>query len=563
MTAHNVCSVLLDVLADAGVEYIFGIPGDAINDLIEAIRKQDRIRFIQVRHEEAGAFAASAHAKLTGRLGVCTGTAGPGAVHLLNGLYDAKMDHAPVLAITGQVDTAHVGTDYHQEVDLLALFRDVTVFNQRIINVDQMPRLVVQACRSALDHRGVAHIGIPHDVASRTVAHPERHAPVQPSCNAPVPGDDDLDRAADVLNRAGKVAILAGIGCKGGRDALFEVADILGAPIARTLRAKDIVPDDHPFSVGGLGMLGTTPAVDVMANCDALLMAGTDFPYETFFPNATPAVQIDIEPTRIGRRYPVAVGLSGDAPQTLKALAGRLRRKEDRGFIDHARAAMSDWNADMEKQGTSTDTPIRPQVLARAVGMAARDDAVFIADTGTVTAWAARHLPVRHGQHFTLSSALASMAFGLPGAIGAQLTYPDRQVVALVGDGGFSMLMADFLTAVRYHLPVKVVVFNNHKLGLIRMEQEAAGFPESQTDLLNPDFAAYARLCGGEGFRVTDPADLVGTLREAFAATGPCVVDVETDPDALVMPPKIGVKQAFGFSLAKMREFIDRAGSLR
>ncbi len=563
MTKRNVCDVLLEILADAGVEHIFGIPGDAINDLVDAVRRQDRIAFIQVRHEEAGAFAAAAQAKLTGRLGVCVGTAGPGAVHLLNGLYDAKMDHAPVLAITGQVPTDRVGTDYHQEVDAYTLYKDVAVFNQCITNPAQMPGLAVRACREALAHGGVAHIGIPADIAAEPVPKPDARAPVVPPHAAVMPSAEALDAAAEVLNRADKVAILAGIGCQGAPEATFAVAEKLAAPVARTLRAKDVIPDDHPLSVGGLGRLGTRPGADAISGCDALLLVGTDFPYGEFFPDGKPAVQIDNEPTRIGKRYPVTVGLAGDAALTLKALDERLTRKSGRGFLKDAQSAMAAWRKQAEKEGTSSDAPIRPQALAHAIAKAAGNDAVFTCDTGTVTVWAARHLAVRGGQRFTLSSSLASMAFAMPGAIGAQLAFPDRQVIALCGDGGFAMLMGDFLTAVKYRLPIKAVIFDNHKLGLIQMEQEARGYPEFQTDLHNPDFAAFAELCGGHGIRVTAPDALPDALAEAFATDGPVVVDVEVNPEELVIPPHIGLGQAVDFGLAKVREFVGEHGKSR
>lgn len=560
MANRNVCEVILDVLADAGVEHVFGIPGDAINDLVEAIRRQDRIAFIQVRHEETGAFAAGAQAKLTGRLAVCVGTAGPGAVHLLNGLYDAKLDHAPVLAITGQVDTALAGTDYHQEVDLYTLFKDVAVYNQRITNAAQLPGLAVRACQEALAHRGVAHIAIPSDIAAQSVPEPELRAPVLRHCGETVPCGDDLDRAAKVINDHSKIVILAGIGARGARRELLSISEKLAAPIVRTLRAKDVVPDNHALSLGGLGQLGTRPAVDAMDDCDALMMVGTDFPYRDFFPNGRPAVQIDIEPTRIGKRYPVSVGLAGDAKRTLVGLMERVEAKKDRNFLKVSQAKMEKWRARMAAESENREMPIRPQALAAAVGRAARDDSIFICDTGAVTVWAARHLEIRDDQRFTLSSALASMAFGLPGAIGAQLAYPERQVIALVGDGGFSMLMADFLTAVKYDLPVKIVVFNNHKLGLIQMEQEASGYPEFQTQLHNPDFAQFAVLCGGEGRKVTGPDELTSALEQSFKAEGPAVVDVEVNPEELTMPPKVRVNEAIGFGLAKAREFIDLKG---
>jgi len=554
MSRHTVSDLILEILAETGVRQIFGIPGDAINGLVDAVRRQTRIEFIQVRHEEAGAFAASAQAKLTGNLAVCVGTAGPGAIHLLNGLYDANRDHAPVLAITGQVDTTEVGTDYHQEVDLYTLFKDVAAFNQVVMRPEQLPRLIVQACRTALAHRTVAHLSLPVDVAKQPGQGKRRHAPVQMHRPATLPASEDLDAAAGLLNRSRRVVILAGIGCRGAREELTGLADRLGAPIVRSLRAKDVIPDEHELSAGGIGALGGRPAVQAMAACDALLLAGTDFPYRDFFPDEAPAVQIDLDPTRIGKRYPVEVGLAGDAALTLAALAGKVQQREDRSFLERTQARMREFREDNRKAERSDHSPIRPQRLAATIGTLAREDAVFTCDTGTVTIWAARHLPLRAQQRFTLSSSLASMAFAMPAAIGAQLAWPERQVIALAGDGGLAMLMGDFVTAVKYHLPINVVVFNNSKLGLIRMEEEAEGIPDFQTDLLNPDFAAFARACGGAGFAVTEPAELEGTLRQAFDSNAPCIVDVAINADELPLPPKIHPSQALGYGIARTKE---------
>ncbi len=559
----NVAETLLDILAEVGVRTLYGIPGDAINTLIDAVRRQDRIRFVQVRHEEAGAFAAAAHAKLTGELGVCVGTAGPGAIHLLNGLYDARMDHAPVLAITGQVETSLVGTEYHQEVDLFTLFKDVTVFNQVVMTPAQMPHVAVHAVQAALSGRGVAHLSLPVDVAGAKVPDPDRrHVPFRGDARAQ-PCAEDLDRAAAILDGAERVAILAGVGCRGATSELLRVAERLRAPIIKTLRAKDLLPDDHPQCAGYLGLLGTRPGVDAIEGCDALLMAGTDFPYHAFYPEDVPAVQIDIDPTRLGRRYPVDVGLPGHAAPTLAALEGRLEQKLDGAFIESIRESVADWNEKMDATETSGDTPLHPQAVARAVGEAAADDAIFVADTGAVTVWACRNLHLRGEQRFTLSSSLASMAFALPGAIGAQFAYPGRQVIALAGDGGFSMLMADFATAVKYELPITVVVFNNHKLGLIQMEQEVQGFPEFQTHLHDIDFAAFARACGGEGARVGTLDELRASLAEALASDRAWVLDVEINPEERTMPPRVELGQAVGFGVAKVKEFLgkgDKAG---
>jgi pyruvate oxidase len=562
--SKTVSTVLLEVLAEAGVHHIYGIPGDAINGLIDAIRQQDVIRFVHVRHEETGAFAASAHAKLTGELGVCVGTAGPGAIHLLNGLYDAKLDHAPVLAITGQVETEKLGSHYHQEVDLYTLFKDVAAFNQMVVNPAQVPSIVVEAVQTALAERTVAHLTLPLDIATARVPDSD-HRPRFDISAETAPCEADLDSAASVLNEAERVTMLAGAGTRAASAEVLDVAETLGAPIVKTLRAKDIIPDDHPLCVGGLGLLGTVPAVAAVEGADVLLMVGTDFPYEDFYPTQARAVQIDLNAAHLGRRFPIDVGLVGHSHLALQLLHPRLQPKEDRTHLEAAQQRMGEWQAKMAAAESSEDVPIRPQRVAATIGRIADDDAVFVCDTGAVTVWAARNMAIRKGQRFTLSSSLASMAFSLPGAIGAQLAFPDREVIALAGDGGFTMLMSDFLTAVDLELPITVVVFNNHKLGLIQMEQESQGLPEFQTALRNPDFAEFGRLCGGEGAVVTDPDELEPVLDRAFSSSRPWIIDVHVSPNEIVVPPKILGRFVLGYAVSKVKEMMgkgDREGGL-
>ncbi len=555
----NTCEALLEVLVEYGVERIYGTPGDAINHLAEAIRKQDKIRFIQVRHEETGAFAASAHAKLTGKLGVCLGTAGPGAIHLLNGLYDAKSDHAPIIAISGQSETKYIGTNYHQEVDFNLLFKDVTVFNQTIINPAQMPGLAVHACQIALAKKGVSHISIPVDIALQEVPDYKKNNYTFISCDEVLPAEEYLEKAASLLNIAEKVVILVGIGAKNATRELLRIAHVLQAPIIRTLRAKDILPDEHPLSLGGLGLLGTTPAENAMKNCDLLFMIGTDFPYPEFYPQLkVPAIQIDIEPSRIGLRYPIAVGLTGHANSTLKTLIPLLKQKSINNFLEGLQHEMSEWREQQTTKEQSKEEPIHPQSLAYMVGKFANEDTIFLCDTGAVTVWAARHLHIRNEQRFTLSATMASMAFALPAAIGAQLAFPKRQVIALCGDGGFHMLMGDFSTAVKYKLPIKVIIFNNHKFGLIQMEQEAIGNPQYQVALTNPDYAEYAKLCGGDGVTVVHSADLEKALRIAYASDIPYIVNVEINPEELTLPPHISMKTAGSYVIAKLKEILGK-----
>ena len=555
---RSVCDVMISTLAELGVTEIFGVPGDAINNLIDSLRRQDRILFRQVRHEETGAFAASAKAKLTGNLAVCCGTSGPGAVHLLNGLYDAKTDHAPVLAITGQVETAEIDHDFHQEVDLQALFANVAVYRATLRNVEDAPRVIAAACQAAISRRGVAHIAIPSDLAGADTT--DAHYPVVVEQPQTVPIEHDLKRAADILNSHNKIAVLAGIGTFGARAELIQLAETLQAPIIHTLRAKELLADNHPLNIGGLGLLGGSPGVEAISDCDALLMVGTDFPYRDFLPQDVPVVQIEMNPLHLGRRCPLAVGLVGHALPSIKALLPHLQPHQDGGFLQQAQKHRRHQLKHYDHQEAKQSAPIHPARLARLLSDQAKNDAVFTCDTGEVTVWGARHLRLHDEQRFVLSANLASMAFALPGALGAQCAYPDRQVIALCGDGGFAMLMADTLTAVKYGLPVKLVIFNNRKLGLIQVEQESEGLPEYAVDLHNPDFAAFARLCGAHGFSVTEDEHLETTLREFLTAPGPALLDVAIDGSVLPFPPQIKVQQAFNFTLAKLKEVFGQTG---
>lgn len=552
----TVSEVLLEILAAHGVEHLFGIPGDAINDVTDALRRQDRIRFIGVRHEETGALAASVQAKLTGRLAACMGTSGPGGIHLLNGLYDARMDHAPVIAITGQVATGVLGTEAHQEVRLDRLFADVAVYSQTVTTEVQVPEVFLEACHAAIAHRGVAHVSIPTEVSGRKLSFASDRL-IKPAVAGGIsPVAADCGTALELIGKSERIAILAGIGCLGARDELLAFAEAVQAPILRSLKAKEIIDDDHLLCAGGLGLLGGKPAVKAMDGCDLLILVGSDFPYRDFYPKSARVIQIDIEPTRIGRRHPVDIGLVGHAGPTLAALTRGVDARTEGNFLNEIQSHMADWREDRDKNEATDTIPISPPRLVSALSKAAPDNGIFIADTGTSTAWAARHLHVRPSQRFTLSGGLATMAIGLPGAIGAQLAYPDRRAIAIVGDGAFSMLSGDLVTAVRYKLPIVVVVLHNAKLGFITLEQEAKGLPDWGTDILNPDFVALAKAYGAAGFRVTDPGALEATLRAALAETKPAVVEVVVDPDALIMPPMIDASQAYHFGFAKLRELL-------
>lgn len=551
----NVSDILLKVLAANGVRHLFGIPGDAINDVTDAVRRQDEIAFIQVRHEEAGAFAASAQAKLTGELAACLGTAGPGAIHLLNGLYDAHLDHAPVIAITGQVETRFIGTQHHQEVRLERLFADVAVYSQTVVSEDQVPAVFMEACRAAIAHRGVAHISLPANISGRRASFNPQQQLTTPMPGKIAPNLTGCNQAVELINKAERIAILAGIGCADAREELIAFAETLKAPIIRTLKAKEVIDDDHPMCIGGLGLLGGRPGVKAMDTCDLMIMVGSDFPYHDFYPKSGCTIQIDIEPTQIGKRHSVDIGLVGHVGPTLAALTGLVDTNRSDAFL---RSRQDDMRRMIEQQRqleTSDALPIAPPRVLSTLCKLAPDNAVFVCDTGTVTAWSARHLRLTPGQRFILSGGLASMAFAFPGAIGAQLAYPDRHVFALAGDGAFAMLMGDFITAVKYDLPIVVLVLNNHKLAFISLEQEVKGLPDWGTELKNADFAAVARACGGLGLTVERPEDLEPTMKKAIASGKPTVIDIVVDPDTLIMPPEIKLEHAMGFTFAKLREF--------
>ncbi len=583
--AKTASDVMVERLIDWGVETVFGIPGDGINGIFEALRThQDRIHFIQVRHEEAGAFAACAYAKFTGKLGVCLATSGPGAIHLLNGLYDAKMDGAPVLAITGQQYSDLLGSNYQQEVDLLSLFKDVAAFNQQVESPTQIYNLVDTACRTALAKRTVAHISFPIDrqVAEGKVEFDVHHggpakSPAQVASFPPefyshnggpgratdiykglypAPTEEILRQAAEVFNAGKKVALLVGHGALHAGPEVLQIAELLGAPVVKSLLGKGVIADDSPYTTGGLGLLGTGPSQDVMEQCDTLFLIGTSFPYARYLPKPGQArgVQLDIDHTRIGLRYPVEVGLVGDAKPTLQALIPHLKRNEDRSFLEKQQKAMKSWNEFMRKQGERTDVPMKPQVVAHALSELAAPDAIITGDSGTNTTWIARNFSIRQDQMFSCSGNLATMAPGLPYAIGAQVAYPGRQVIAFVGDGAFTMLMGEIITAVKYHLPIKVIIIKNDYLGQIKWEQIVfLGNPEYGVELQPADFAAWARAAGAEGYRVADPANVRAVMREFLASPQPAVLEALVDANEPPMPGKIKPEQAMKFAKALVR----------
>jgi pyruvate dehydrogenase (quinone)/pyruvate oxidase len=560
--AQTAADILIETIQDWGVEVVFGLPGDGINGIMETLRKkQEEIRFVQVRHEESAAFMACAYAKYTGKLGVCVATSGPGGIHLLNGLYDAKMDGQPVLAITGHHFHDLIDTYAQQDINLDRVFADVALYSTRIMGPAHVESVTNLACRTALTYRGVAHINFPvdlqeHETEKRSKRNVPGHSSDVPSFSVRLPSESDLHKAAEVLNSGKRIAILVGQGALNATDELVQAAEKLGAPIIKALLGKAAVPDDNPYTTGGIGLLGTRPSQEVLEDCDTLFMIGTSFPYIEFLPKPGQArgVQIDVNPARIGLRYPVEVGLVGDSRTTLQHLLPLLRQNEYRSFLEQAQKKMKEWQKLMDEQSSSKEKPMKPQVVAAELGKRLSPNAIVSCDSGTVATWYARYIPARRGQMYSLSGTLASMANGLSYAIAAQVAFPERQCVAFVGDGGFSMLMAEFATAVKYKLPVKIIVIKNNTLGMIKWEQMVfLGNPEYGCDLQPIDFVAIAQACGGLGYRIEDPEKCGAILDQALSAPGPVLVEAVVDPFEPPMPPKISLDQTakFAESLAK------------
>ncbi len=562
--AQTAADVIVETILAWGVDTIFGIPGDGVNGIIESLRKrQDKIRFIQTRHEESAAFMACGYAKFTGKLGVCISTSGPGGIHLLNGLYDAKMDGQPVLAITGLQFHDLIGTYTQQDVALDRLFEDVSVYNQRIMGAAHAQNVAELACRTALARKGVAHITIPVDIQDQAVKDDLRSMRNKPNHVSDVygfgnrvPQSSELDDAAQILNAGKKVAILAGQGALGAGKQLELVAELLGAPIIKALLGKSCVPDNSPYTTGGLGLLGTLPSEEAMENCDTLLIAGSSLPYIEFYPKPGKAkcVQIDIDAARISLRYPADVALVGDTAATLNLLIPKLQDKKDKSFLHKAQEGMKDWEETLKTRGTATTMPMKPQVVAYELGKRLQPNALVASDSGTNTTWWARYMPSLPGQMHTCSGNLATMACGFPYAIAAQVAYPDRQVIAFVGDGGFTMLMGELATCVKYKLPVKVFIVKNNSLGQIKWEQMVfLGNPEYVCDLQPIDFAMVARGFGVSSFTINTPSECGHIIDSALAIPGPVLIEAVVDENEPPMPAKIKTQQAVHFAESMAR----------
>ena len=547
--ARNGADILIDTLLDFGVDTIYGLPGDGINGIMEAIRKrQDRVRFIQVRHEESAAFAATAHAKFTGHLGCCLATTGPGGTHLLTGLYDAKLDRAPVIAITGAPYHDLVDSYTQQDIDHSKVFMDVAAYTGRVMGAKHVENIVSLACRHALGYRGVSHVTMPIDVqeeleqadkaSDRNKPH---HASLVPESGERRAPASEIEHAAALLNAARRVVILAGQGSLGAADELVQTAETLAAPIVKALRAKGLIPDDHPLTTGGIGLLGTRPSQEALEECDALLIVGSTFPYIEYYPKPGQArcVQIDRDPTRIGLRSPAEVGLVGDARATLRALNERLESKSDRAFLEKAQAAYRDWRELLRSTAARDTTPMQPGRMVCEIGDRLADDAIVVWDSGHNTGLMARYVTAKSRQMYGGSGLPASMACAIPYAIAAAVAHPGRQVVAFVGDGGLSMLMGELATIARYRLPIKVVVIKNGMLGQIKWEQLMfLGNPEYECELAPIDFSMVAHACGLKAWRVEAGHDCPGVAEQALAYDGAVLIEALVDPHEPLLPPK-------------------------
>ncbi|MFZ0631329.1 MAG: thiamine pyrophosphate-dependent enzyme [Acidobacteriaceae bacterium] len=558
----NASDMLVERLIAWGVDTIFGLPGDGINGVFESLRQnKDRIRFIHMRHEESAAFAACAYAKFTGRIGVCIATSGPGGIHLLNGLYDAKMDGHPVLAITGMQHSDLIGTFTQQDVALDKLYQDVTVYNERVMSGAHMEAVADLAIRTAIEQRSVAHITIPVDIQvqevkkGRSPRNPPHHTSATPAFSDNLPSHVDLEHAADILNRGKRIAILAGQGALGASDELEQVAELLGAPIIKALLGKAAVPDDSPYTTGGIGLLGTEPSQDALEDCDTLFIVGSSFPYIEFLPEPGSArcVQIDIDPQRISLRYPADVGLIGSSRACLRALMPLLK-KHDKGFLKKAQKAKEDWKELMEKRGTNPETPMKPQVVGWELGKRLPANAIVTSDSGTITTWWARYVPALRGQMHSCSGNLATMACGLPYAIAAAVAYPDRPVCCIIGDGGLSMLMGELITVAAYNLNIKIVVIKNNTLGQIKWEQMVfLGNPEYACDLYPADFVTIARGCGLSAMQINEAKECPQQLLTALANQGPMLIEAVVDQFTPPMPAKVKAGQAAKLAEALVR----------
>lgn len=559
--ALTIAELLVRTLADAGVKRMWGVTGDSLNAVNWHLGKDGRIDFMHVRHEEAGAFAAGADAAMTGELGACAGSCGPGNLHLINGLFDCHRNHVPVLAIASHIPSSEIGLGYFQETHPTELFRECSHFCEMVTNPRQMPELLHRAMRTALGKKGVAVLVLPGDVSLLEVAGPVPPF-ASPLGTLPAPSARDVEEAAQILSAAKRVTILAGAGCAGAHDELVALAGKLEAPVVHAFRGKEHVEWDNPYDVGMTGLIGFSSGYHALKECDALLMLGTDFPYRNFYPAGAKVIQVDRDPGALGRRVPLALGIVADAGRFAGELAATIDDGRDPAFLDAARRHYLSARSTLDDlaQPRKAGQPLHPQFIAATLDRVAADDAVFTADVGTPVIWAARYLTMNGRRRLIGSFNHGSMANAMPQALGAQGALPGRQVISLSGDGGLAMLLGDLLTAVQLKLPVKIVVFNNGTLGFVELEMKVSGYPGTNVSLENPDFAALARTIGFKGIRVEDSDALEGALTEALAHDGPALVDVVTARHEVSIPPAIEIQQVKGFSLYMLRAIMSGRG---
>ena len=559
--AQTIAQNMVATLRANGVKRVYGVPGDSLNGFTDALRRDGTIEWIHVRHEEGAAFAAAADAELTGGLAVCVGSCGPGNLHLINGLFDANRSRVPVLAIAAQIPSEEIGSGYFQETHPQELFRECSVYTELVAHRSQMPRVLEIGMRVAIERRGVAVLVIPGDVALEDTVD-DRVVQVEATRARVVPSDDELRRAAGLLNRGTATTILAGVGVGDAHDDVMRLADRLGAPIVHTMRGKDRIEFDNPFDVGMTGLLGFASGYRAMESSDTLLMLGTDFPYQQFYPPKAKVIQVDIRGDQLGRRVPLDLGLVGDVGETARALLPLLERQKKRSHLKDALAHYAKTRAKLDDLATESKRgkPIHPQYVARLIDQLADPDAVFVPDVGSPVIYAARYLRMHGGRRLIGSFVHGSMANAVPHAVGAQVAFPGRQIVTMSGDGGIAMLLGELLTVTQNRLPIKMVVFNNSSLNFVELEMKAAGFVTYGTDLVNPDFAAVANAMGIKGIRVEKSRELRDALRDAFSHKGPALVDVVTERDELTIPPAVTAEQVKGFTLYAIRTVLSGRG---
>ena len=560
--SKTIADLLVETLSDAGVKRIWGVTGDSLNGINDSLRRFKRIEWVPVRHEETAAFAAGAEAAVTGKLAVCAGSCGPGNMHLINGLYDCWRNRVPVLAIAAHIPSTEIGLGYFQETHPQTLFRECADFVELVSNPAQMPEILYRAMNTAIGKQGVAVLVLPGDVAlsEAPAASPRHWVAEQPQRVAPT--STEIDRLVGLLNQAKAPAILAGAGCAGAHTELVSVAKALKAPIVHALRGKEYVEYDNPYDVGMTGLIGFSSGYHTLMSADAVLMLGTGFPYRAFYPKEATMIQVDRDPTALGRHTTLSLGIAADVRETLSALLPKLAERSDTTFLDHALAHYHKARSGLDElaQPAGAGKPVHPQHLMRLVSELAAEDAVFTADVGTPTVWAARYLKMNGRRRLLGSFNHGSMANAMLQALGAQAAQPNRQVISLSGDGGFTMMMGDMLTAVQQKLPIKIILFNNSSLGFVAMEMKAGGYLDTATDLHNPDFAAMAKVAGFTSFRVEDSTNLKETLTQALAHPGPVLVDVRTERNELIMPPKVQIGHAKGFSLYMLKAVLNGRG---